>query len=299
MNNFYGDEHKDFFLSRAIDYYELIDILGSKELARYVLPMATTAHMYHTINLLTAFRYLSICYSIKTKEAIEFAKLIENEINQELVEVLKIVKSTKAILPDYKLEFNGVTVKAIAPMNYDITNSLDVLKTSNILTSSLATGSLRSRLRVSLACDSQLQRHRRAITIRSKLDLIDGYYIPKAILENKQALDIYKKANDEAIELILKTGNEYLFLNSQYVILEQQEDLESFFHKAQLRLCLNSQDEIRDVVKSQIEGLKAEGIDTSIFKEPCVVRYKNNIKPICPEGERFCGVKVWLKETER
>jgi hypothetical protein len=26
---------------------------------------------------------------------------------------------------------------------------------------------------------------------------------------------------------------------------------------------------------------------------PCALRFKENIKPICPEGERFCGVKVW------
>ncbi|MCC6272897.1 MAG: FAD-dependent thymidylate synthase, partial [Deltaproteobacteria bacterium] len=28
------------------------------------------------------------------------------------------------------------------------------------------------------------------------------------------------------------------------------------------------------------------------------IRKHAGVKPICPEGERFCGVKVWEKEIE-
>jgi hypothetical protein len=31
---------------------------------------------------------------------------------------------------------------------------------------------------------------------------------------------------------------------------------------------------------------------------PCTLRSEAGIYPICPEGPRFCGVKVWKKSFE-
>ena len=31
---------------------------------------------------------------------------------------------------------------------------------------------------------------------------------------------------------------------------------------------------------------------------PCYIRKRAGVKPICPEGERFCGVKVWELEIQ-
>ena len=29
---------------------------------------------------------------------------------------------------------------------------------------------------------------------------------------------------------------------------------------------------------------------------PCGIRDRADIRPICPEGDRFCGVKVWRQK---
>jgi hypothetical protein len=60
-----------------------------------------------------------------------------------------------------------------------------------------------------------------------------------------------------------------------------------------MRLCFNAQEEIFNIVYSQVKKLKEKTKLTDNFMPPCALRFKENIKPICPEGERFCGVKVW------
>jgi len=61
-----------------------------------------------------------------------------------------------------------------------------------------------------------------------------------------------------------------------------------------MRLCYNAQEEIFDIVYNQVKQLKKAGVKAADkFLPPCVLRYRQKIKPICPEGERFCGVKVW------
>ena len=86
----------------------------------------------------------------------------------------------------------------------------------------------------------------------------------------------------------------YALLNAHNIEIVEHDDFNEFVHKAQMRLCYNAQEEIFDITYKQIKELKEKGIKAaSKFLPPCAIRAMQNIKPICPEGERFCGVKVW------
>ena len=68
----------------------------------------------------------------------------------------------------------------------------------------------------------------------------------------------------------------------------------SFNHKAQMRLCFNAQEEIYDIIYAQAAELRKEGVrGADKLLPPCTLRAENGIFPTCPEGPRFCGVKVW------
>jgi hypothetical protein len=71
----------------------------------------------------------------------------------------------------------------------------------------------------------------------------------------------------------------------------------SFNHKAQMRLCYNAQQEIYDIVYEQVKELgrlNVRGSDKLL--PPCAIRSIFGIYPTCPEGSRFCGVKVWKQD---
>ena len=66
-----------------------------------------------------------------------------------------------------------------------------------------------------------------------------------------------------------------------------------------MRLCYNAQEEIFDITYKQVKELRRKSVKAADkFLPPCVIRKKQKLKPICPEGERFCGVKVWKIEFE-
>ena len=61
-----------------------------------------------------------------------------------------------------------------------------------------------------------------------------------------------------------------------------------------MRLCYNAQEEIFDITYQQVLKLKEKGVKAADkFLPPCTLRKMQNIRPVCPEGDRFCGVKVW------
>jgi hypothetical protein len=85
----------------------------------------------------------------------------------------------------------------------------------------------------------------------------------------------------------------YALLNAHNIEIIEHNDFNAFVHKAQMRLCYNAQEEIFDITYQQVKQLREKTEIAKNFLPPCAIRKKMNIKPLCPEGERFCGIKVW------
>ncbi len=86
----------------------------------------------------------------------------------------------------------------------------------------------------------------------------------------------------------------YLLPNAVNVRFTESADLLNLHHKMAMRLCYNAQEEIWRA--SLDEALAVERCNPRIGQwllPPCGIRKHASQKPICPEGDRYCGVPVW------
>ena len=92
----------------------------------------------------------------------------------------------------------------------------------------------------------------------------------------------------------------YLLPNAFPIRFYESGDLLNHHHKWTKRLCYTAQEEIWNMCKDEVEQV------SKIFPElgkymlpPCGLRNLAGTRPICPEGERFCGVPVWKLPVEK
>ncbi len=284
----------------------------AQEMARYVLPVGMNAHLYHTINVITALRYISVAKYLPEarEEAIEFVTLLEREmlkIDENLKPLIEFAKNEKAVFPKIDMDkYRCDDVKVFDIVNYDFElneNYAGVLRNSNIFLDESLLGGFNSYIKLSLSADAQNQRHRRSPAIRPALEDIykRDFYIPpimKDIDEYKEAIEYSYQFFESQKEKIGFSNAVYALTNAHNIEILEKDDFNEFSHKAQMRLCYNAQQEIFDIIYSQISQLKKAGVNVDKFLPPCAVRYKEGIKPYCPEGDRFCGVKVWKLDFE-
>jgi thymidylate synthase ThyX len=86
----------------------------------------------------------------------------------------------------------------------------------------------------------------------------------------------------------------YLLPNAVAVRFTESGDLLNLRHKHEMRLCYNAQEEIWRA--SLDEALQIREVHPRLGKfllPPCGARSRAGAKPICPEGPRYCGVRVW------
>ena len=294
----------------------------AQEFARYLLPQGMNAHLYHTINVITALRYITAAKVMPeaNEEAKEFAKKLEIEmlrIDENLAPLIDFAKNEKVVFPKIDIEkikkaknISDERVKVFDIVDYDFElneNFAGVMRLSSMLLDESILGGFNSYIKLSLSADAQNQRHRRSPAVRPKLEDIykRDYYIPPII--QGESLEIYKRAVEESYEFFEKERDvlgfgeaAYALLNAHNIEIVEHDDFNEFAHKAQMRLCYNAQEEIFDIVYEQVKQLKKAGVKTADkFLPPCSVRYAHRIRPVCPEGERFCGVKVWKMEFEK
>jgi hypothetical protein len=65
-----------------------------------------------------------------------------------------------------------------------------------------------------------------------------------------------------------------------------------------MRLCYNAQEEIWRA--SLDEALQIREVNPRIgpwLLPPCTLRHLAEVRPVCPEGDRFCGVVVWKQDA--
>jgi hypothetical protein len=161
--------------------------------------------------------------------------------------------------------------------------------------------------RISGAEDAQNQRHRGTLSsgplltahLRPEPDVIT----PWAIARNPAARAEYEatvRALWDAKNALLARGASpevalYLLPNSHRVRFYESGTLLTYFWKWVKRLCYDAQREIFDTARQEVAQVRAilPTIGRYVDGPPCVMRSRSGAKPICPEGERYCGIPVW------
>jgi thymidylate synthase ThyX len=90
----------------------------------------------------------------------------------------------------------------------------------------------------------------------------------------------------------------YLLPNAVPIRFTESADLLNLHHKMAMRLCYNAQEEIW--AASREEALQIREINPRIGKwllPPCGLRHAAGVRPVCPEGDRFCGEIVWKQDV--
>jgi thymidylate synthase ThyX len=171
------------------------------------------------------------------------------------------------------------------------------------------------RKKLSHTADSQDQRHRMTPASRpcfsgqydGEPDFITPGLVKKDPKSEKYYNDIMLQVWDNVNKLISKGVSfedaSYLLPNAVCVRFTESSDLLNLHHKHEMRLCYNAQEEIWHASMDEAEQIReVNPLIGKYLLPPCTVRYMAGSKPICPEGDRYCGVQVWkldISEYER
>lgn len=347
----------------------------AQEVARYVLPLATHAYLYHTVSVITLMRYARLASQFDApaeQRAViskmvgallhaepEFAQLLQESLPLEQTPEYQWFASTgtaevdmenarrvvaqfdqtlgdkTSILVDWGARNEEVLADSVrevlgAPrenLNDDEAISLVLdparnpllgesmnLNTLGKLTRTLFHPRYTFRKRLSHAADSQDQRHR--MTPASRPVLMRHFtgrpdYVTPALLArhgNSEAARRYQASMEETwadVNELLRLGASpedaaYLLPNALTIRFTESADLLNLHHKMAMRLCYNAQEEIWRA--SLDEALAVAGVNPRIgawLLPPCSIRRHASQKPICPEGDRYCGVPVWRLTKEQ
>lgn len=296
----------------------------AQEMARYVLPGGMSAYLYHTVNVITLLRYIAVAKSMPEcqQEAIVFADILAQklvEMDDSMIPLVEHAREANPVFPAFDMEslktrigVSGEKVKV-----YDVVgdaafavneNYADVLRYSQMLPDSGVLGGFSTYIRLSLSADAQNQRHRRSPALRPPLASFykRSAYVPPIITKNRAALELYNKSITESYEFFEVQREKigfgeaaYALSNAHEIELVERNDFTSFHHKAQMRLCYNAQEEIFDTVYEQVKQLRAMKVPgAEELLPPCATRFAMKIRPTCPEGDHFCGIKVWKLDFE-
>ncbi len=171
------------------------------------------------------------------------------------------------------------------------------------------------RKKLSHTADSQDQRHRMTPASRPALlahvtDTPD-YIVPALIRQDDEIFRDYREVMSDCWERFGRLKRMgvpieyalYLLPNALSVRMTESADLLNLRHKHAMRLCYNAQEEIWRASLEEAEQIRAVHPEIGRYLlPPCTLREMAQMRPICPEGERYCGVKVWrldLHEYQR
>lgn len=170
------------------------------------------------------------------------------------------------------------------------------------------------RKRLSLTAYAQDQRHRMTPGSRPQLHRLltpkPDVHVPEVIASDPESRRLFDGAVAELWQAIADLRSRgvpdedvaYLLPNATHVTFHQSGDLLSFVHKWRLRLCFNAQKEIFDASLDELRQVQAVHPElTAWIGPPCSFvaaaqppELQQSVEACCPEGPRWCGVKVWL-----
>ena len=161
--------------------------------------------------------------------------------------------------------------------------------------------------RISMAEDAQNQRHRGTTGSRPLLLAWNSRepdaIVPWAIGQNPAAraeYDAVIRTLAEARTALRDRGAPpeagfYLIPNAQQIRFYESGTLLDYYWKWVKRLCYDAQREIFETAVDEVAQVREvfPTIGRYVDGPPCVMRSRAGTAPICPEGERFCGIPVW------
>lgn len=167
------------------------------------------------------------------------------------------------------------------------------------------------RKKLSHAADSQDQRHRLTPGSRpclaAYLTRAPDYITPEVIRSDAKCRALYDRAMArvwEGIAALRAAGAPdefaaYALPNAVAIRFTESADLMSLRHKCAMRLCYNAQEEIWRAAVDEVRQIRE--VNPRIGRHllpPCGLRARAGQKPICPEGERYCGIPVWRMDLD-
>jgi thymidylate synthase ThyX len=344
----------------------------SQEVARYVLPVATYAYLYHTISGLTLHRYnrLGGMFDVPTETQVLIARMVaavnahdplffaniedplpleQTPEYQTLAAFRRLTVSSSsapalmafdaqlagkmAQLIDYSGRAEQTLALAVrlvlglteAEMDDDTAIGLALdpaqngtlggalnLTTLSKVGRTLAHPHYTFIKKLSHAADSQDQRHRATPGSRP---ILHAHYMPGRpdvvtpglIAHSSEAQDLWHASITDTwatIDQLLNAGVSaeqalYLLPNATSIRFVASGDLMGLHHKWTSRLCYNAQEEIWQASLDEVSAVTAVHPRIGRYiMPPCGVRAAAKIRPVCPEGNRFCGVPVWKLAKE-
>jgi flavin-dependent thymidylate synthase len=337
----------------------------SQEAARYVLPVATTAYLYHTISGITLLRYARLVEQFDCLEeqralvramvdcvrridpefpalagepipleetaehrilgalhregrpgsrrrAAEFDAALEGRVSKLVDRKLRneelLAESVREVLGLGREELDDDRAIALAldPAENPLLGDALNLTTHGKITRALFHPSYTFKKKLSHTADSQDQRHRMTPASRPVLLAMlpeEPDFIRPALIEGDDRLrarfDESMARTWDAIARVRAAGASaeaasYLLPNAVALRFTESTDLMALRHKHAMRLCWNAQEEIWRASRDEAEQIEAvEPRIGRLLLPPCNLRQRAGTRPICPEGDRYCGVPVW------
>ncbi len=232
------------------------------------------------------------------------SQLIDYKINQEAT----LAQSVREVLGLPKAAMDDATAIALAldpAKNRLLGESLNVTTHAKI-GRAMFHPSYTFRKKLSHTADSQDQRHRMTPASRPILSahLTDrpDYITPELIRADAAIERDYDRIMTRTWERFGKLRRLgvpvefalYLLPNALPIRFSESADLLNLRHKHAMRLCYNAQEEIWRASLDEAEQIADIHPQIGQFLlPPCGLRERAGTRPICSEGERYCGVKVW------
>jgi thymidylate synthase ThyX len=341
----------------------------AQEIARYVLPVATFAYLYHTVSGITLLRYHRMCQQLDAPSETQFvvgqmvAQLLAlDPLYQTVLEEPLPLEATPewehyhavhqrgangeargaaAFVREFDGALGGYTSRlcdakpgneacvaqavrevlglaraqlgdeeaialALDPRSNRLYGEAMNLTHHSKLARALVHASYTFRKKLSHTADSQDQRHR--MTPASRPILMahftgePDYVTPELLRRSAPARELYDDTMSEIWEAIRKLRRlgvadehvAYLLPNAACVRMTESADLLNLHHKLKSRLCYNAQEEIWRASLDETRQIRdLNPIIGKYLLPPCGLRALTETRPICPEGDRYCGVPVW------
>ncbi len=232
------------------------------------------------------------------------SRLVDWKANNEQI----LASAVREILgvPRVQLSDDDAIRMVLDPSKNRILGETLTLTTHDKLSRALYHPSYTFRKKISHTADSQDQRHRMTPASRPALPAYlseePDYIVPMLVEDVPEAHELYRGTMEETWQAIGElrargVSDEfaaYLLPNAVAIRFTESADLLNLHHKFAMRLCYNAQEEIWRA--SLDEALQIGEVNPRIgpwLLPPCTLRHLATVRPVCPEGERFCGVVVW------
>ncbi|MDH5526991.1 MAG: FAD-dependent thymidylate synthase [Nitrospirota bacterium] len=360
-----GEAYFKLFPARRDKKRGAVDVQKkAQEIARYVLPVGTSAFLYHTISLLTLLRYRRGADHFDTpaeqrrvvdemvrqvlatdpelggliedplplEETPEYrwmermwgeaepdesfaehfeqrldgcvSRLVDWSANAEAT-LADAVRQVLGISPD-RLDDAAAIAAVLDPKENPWLGETLNLKSHGKLSRALVHPHYTFIKRISHTADSQDQRHRMTPASRPILAAqVNGqpdYVTPPLLSLDDAVLRRYEESMHRTWDDMARMQQagasteaaHYLLPNAVSIRFTESGDLSALHHKMAMRLCYNAQEEIWQASLDEAEQIRA--IHPQIGRwllPPCGLRDRAGVRPVCPEGDRYCGVKVW------